>query len=51
MGSGEAVMFIPFAAGMKLLIAPAYFQMMSNSPIMASAVRQNLWYAEPITPV
>jgi hypothetical protein len=50
-GSGEAVMFIPFSAGKKLLIAPAYFQMMSNSPILASGVRQNLWYAEPITPV
>jgi hypothetical protein len=49
-GSGEAVMFIPFAAGKKVLIAPAYFQMMSNSPILGSGVRQNLWYAEPITP-
>lgn len=50
-GSGEAVMFIPFAAGKKLLIALAHFQMMSNSPILASGVRQNLWYAEPITPI
>lgn len=50
-GSGEAVMFVPFAAGKKLLIAPAYFQMMSNHPIMSNGARLNLLYAEPITPV
>ena len=49
-GSGEAVMFIPFTAGKKALIALAHFQMMSNSPIMGSGVRQNLLYAEPIRP-
>jgi hypothetical protein len=50
-GSGEVVMFIPFAAGKKVLIALAHFQMMSNSPIMANGARKNLWYAEPITPI
>lgn len=49
-GSGEAVMFVPFAAGKRMLIAPAYFQMMSNSEIVGSKYTPNLEYAEPITP-
>jgi hypothetical protein len=50
-GSGEAVMFIPFAPGKRLMIAPAYFQMMSNSQIIGADFFQNLLYAEEIFPV